>query len=255
MTTTTSSFKYDRLPTCTSIRLLQNVSTVEGKMRFRLLTEDLEDSPTFKALSYTWEVPNTIWIEDIDQTPKRTKSNQDSQYVADEEANDEAEVFKIFKTEPWRPYESVSKNSPKAHSIVCNGCPIPVTENLHEGLTQLLKLDSPKAGVKYWVDAICIDQQDVQERAAQVAIMGRIYRSADAVVGWLGPSVGYDEFGRTLLGKIFEEIIDPESSKTALECGELESLEMADVLQKLGIFSLLHRLWFRRIWIVQGEFS
>jgi Heterokaryon incompatibility protein (HET) len=255
MATASLSFKYDPLPTCTSIRLLQNVLNLEGKMRFRLLTEDLEDNPAFKALSYTWGVPNTILIEDIDQTPKTTKVNQDLQDVADEEANDEAEAFKIFRTETWRPYESMIENTPKAHSIVCNGCHIPITENLYEGFTQVLKLDSSKDGVKYWVDAICINQQDFQERAAQVAIMGRIYQSADTVIGWLGPSLGYDEFGGSLLRKIFEEIIDPESSETALENGELGSLERADVLQKFGIFSLLQRLWFRRIWIVQGEFS
>lgn len=255
MATASLSFKYDPLPTGTSIRLLQNVLNPAGEMQFRLIIEDLEDNPAFKALSYTWGVPNTLFIEDIDQSPKTTKGSQDLQDVADEEVNDEADVFKIFKAETWRPYESMVENRPKAHSIVCNGCHIPITENLHEGFTQVLKLDSPEDGVKYWVDAVCINQQDFRERAAQVAIMGRIYRSADTVIGWLGPSVGYDEFGGTLIGNIFEEIINPESSKTALECGELESLERADILQRLGIFSLLHRLWFRRIWIVQGGFS
>ncbi|KAK3178136.1 hypothetical protein OEA41_000269 [Lepraria neglecta] len=42
--------------------------------------------------------------------------------------------------------------------------------------------------VKYiWIDAICINQQDLIERGAQVSVMGDIYRAAQSVVIWLGP--------------------------------------------------------------------
>ena len=37
-----------------------------------------------------------------------------------------------------------------------------------------------------WIDAICINQQDLRERSSQVKIMGDIYRLADRVVIWLG---------------------------------------------------------------------
>lgn len=38
-----------------------------------------------------------------------------------------------------------------------------------------------------WVDAICINQNDIPERNAQVGIMGSIYSSAARTVVWLGP--------------------------------------------------------------------
>lgn len=37
-----------------------------------------------------------------------------------------------------------------------------------------------------WIDAICINQQDVAERNAQVALMGSIFRSAQRTVVYLG---------------------------------------------------------------------
>ncbi|KAK0616869.1 heterokaryon incompatibility protein-domain-containing protein [Immersiella caudata] len=38
----------------------------------------------------------------------------------------------------------------------------------------------------FWIDAICINQQDISERSSQVQMMGQIYKSAHHVVGWLG---------------------------------------------------------------------
>lgn len=40
----------------------------------------------------------------------------------------------------------------------------------------------------YWVDALCINQQDIQERNVQVAQMWRIFHEAELVFAWLGPS-------------------------------------------------------------------
>lgn len=39
----------------------------------------------------------------------------------------------------------------------------------------------------FWIDAVCINQQDVDERSIQVPLMREIYQGADRVVVWLGP--------------------------------------------------------------------
>ncbi|KAH7396120.1 heterokaryon incompatibility protein-domain-containing protein, partial [Pyrenochaeta sp. MPI-SDFR-AT-0127] len=41
-----------------------------------------------------------------------------------------------------------------------------------------------------WVDAICINQTDNDERSKQVAIMGEIYNRAIKVFAWLGEANG-----------------------------------------------------------------
>jgi hypothetical protein len=42
--------------------------------------------------------------------------------------------------------------------------------------------------VQLWIDAICIDQSQVEERNHQVAMMGKIYSRAYEVLVWLGRS-------------------------------------------------------------------
>jgi hypothetical protein len=43
-------------------------------------------------------------------------------------------------------------------------------------------------GIWLWIDALCINQADFDERATQVKLMGSIYSMANRVVIWLGPA-------------------------------------------------------------------
>lgn len=49
-----------------------------------------------------------------------------------------------------------------------------------------------KPFLPFWVDAICINQEDLDEKMKQVALMRRIYESALNVLVWLGPAVDQD---------------------------------------------------------------
>ncbi|KAH8726121.1 heterokaryon incompatibility protein-domain-containing protein, partial [Phaeosphaeriaceae sp. PMI808] len=42
------------------------------------------------------------------------------------------------------------------------------------------------SGLPVWVDAICINQTDLEEKSAQVSMMGNIYAAAKCVLVWLG---------------------------------------------------------------------
>lgn len=46
--------------------------------------------------------------------------------------------------------------------------------------------DKSAASGFFWVDAICINQEDLEERSAQVQIMPQIYSKASCVIVWLG---------------------------------------------------------------------
>lgn len=43
-------------------------------------------------------------------------------------------------------------------------------------------------GCVVWIDAICIDEQSVEEKNQQVPLMCDIYSWASATVVWLGPA-------------------------------------------------------------------
>jgi len=59
-----------------------------------------------------------------------------------------------------------------------------VTENLHSFLSYFSRTNM--RGEDLWVDAICINQSDENERSSQVNLMSTIYRAARRVLVWLG---------------------------------------------------------------------
>ncbi|KAI0550635.1 HET-domain-containing protein [Xylaria curta] len=60
---------------------------------------------------------------------------------------------------------------------------LPVTDNLFGALRRLRYLFKPRV---LWVDAVCINQEDIDERSAQVALMAEIYSNASSTAIWLG---------------------------------------------------------------------
>ena len=69
--------------------------------------------------------------------------------------------------------------------ITCNDEEITVTANLEAALV-LLRDKSQETVI--WIDQLCINQNDYDERNKQVSMMGCIYSMAEQVAVWLGPS-------------------------------------------------------------------
>jgi hypothetical protein len=67
--------------------------------------------------------------------------------------------------------------------ILVDGCCINITFNLHAGLTHIREKDS---NLVLWIDALCINQDDILERNRQVPLMRDIYMVAETVLVWLG---------------------------------------------------------------------
>jgi hypothetical protein len=68
-------------------------------------------------------------------------------------------------------------------SIKLDGKTLNVTENLYLALQGLRSEEIDRT---LWVDAVCIDQSNDQERGHQVSHLGHIYHHADQVVFYLG---------------------------------------------------------------------
>ncbi|USP72802.1 putative heterokaryon incompatibility protein 6, OR allele-like [Curvularia clavata] len=83
--------------------------------------------------------------------------------------------------------------------ILCNGRVIAVTRNLKEALLHFRKdrkrlvrstssTTSCSQPLKFWIDAICINQTNNKEKSFQVGLMAEIYQQAHHVFVWLGPA-------------------------------------------------------------------
>ncbi|KAI3579715.1 heterokaryon incompatibility, partial [Fusarium oxysporum f. sp. albedinis] len=66
---------------------------------------------------------------------------------------------------------------------LCDNTLLPITKSLAEALIYVLD-DIDNSFL--WIDQICINQSDIDERNHQVPIMGNIYRKAYRVFVWLG---------------------------------------------------------------------
>jgi hypothetical protein len=59
-----------------------------------------------------------------------------------------------------------------------------ITPGLHECLIHLRRLFG---GCTIWIDAVCINQNDLVEKDGQISLMGHIYSKAEICYAWLGP--------------------------------------------------------------------
>ena len=119
-------------------------------------------------------------------------------------------------------------------TIIIGGIPLRITENLELALRRIRGPSRPK---NLWVDAVCINQNDVEEKNIQVSLMGDIYASATRTTVWLGEkSTRSDvamEFIRSLRGDSHSYDSDADKGLT------------------LAIAELLGREWWTRIWVIQ----
>ena len=134
-------------------------------------------------------------------------------------------------------YEALSYtwgNPSRVHPVRCGNAFLKVTENLRDALTTLRL---PKKKRLLWIDQLCINQEDVEERNGQVKIMHLIYKHASRTVVFLAsddaPTCDFKLWRYQILREL----------RRAHSQGE--SKELAEYRR------LFNQLWFQRVWIMQ----
>jgi hypothetical protein len=110
---------------------------------------------------------------------------------------DTAPAFNALSYTWGKPYREPFGDDPELppefiQIISCNGVDIKITQNLFDALSSFRAL-----GVtgNLWVDALCINQSNIDERSSQVLLMGDVYSQAETVLVWLGHrQAGIEEF-------------------------------------------------------------
>ena len=144
----------------------------------------------------------------------------------------------------------------RIHTIGLNGQDFQVTDNLMFFLRRRRTVT-----LTFWIDAICINQDDKAERSGEVSRMAEIYENASAVYADLGPASEDEQsafgkmeylsrFMRTDLQRIESEEVN---ISTFLESIRLppEFVEPYDAQMWEGLASFFRRSWWTRVWIVQ----
>ncbi|KAJ4299542.1 hypothetical protein N0V90_004788 [Kalmusia sp. IMI 367209] len=137
----------------------------------------------------------------------------------------------------------------------------------------------------FWIDAICINQEDDLEKSSQVALMGEIYKKAVNAIVWLGSTYDkWDDPSLTLLqgiwtlegarkgGQIEDAVLErmlalfdkPNPYDVVNDGYDPASFAVRDWINTFdgnSLFDgwllgppLFHRTWFSRVWILQEVF-
>lgn len=141
--------------------------------------------------------------------------------------------------------------------LSCDGRELLIKPNLASALNQL---DILGQYGYYWIDAACINQQDLLERQSQVEMMGDIYWTAGKVLIWLGEEDRDSKIVTVFIEDmlpIFEHFIEREGRDSfactfrasylydRLGIGHIS----ADIWDGVGDF--FERRWFCRAWTFQ----
>lgn len=147
-----------------------------------------------------------------------------------------------------------------SRTVWINTKPFLVTPNLYDALNHWRgwRLEIGTAKTFLWVDAICINQDDLIERNHQVGLMGQIYSKASLVIAWVGM---FDEDARTAFKLILRlkpivELWKSERSKFTYFHNSDELFEKTGVgtvtpEEWEALVSFYERQYFSRAWIVQ----
>ncbi|KAF1843234.1 uncharacterized protein K460DRAFT_396592 [Cucurbitaria berberidis CBS 394.84] len=107
--------------------------------------------------------------------------------------------------------------------------------NCHNALQHLRQKDHDRV---LWVDAISIDQKNLTERASQVRIMDKIFRSASGVTVYLGEETAGSH-------TLFKELAEVDLAQD----GYGGPPPNDTTIRELEI--LFQRSWFQRVWVLQ----
>nr|POE53567.1 heterokaryon incompatibility protein 6, or allele [Quercus suber] len=158
-----------------------------------------------------------------------------------------------------------------SHELYCGDTTLHITANL---ATALVALRQERQRRYLWVDALCINQRDNEEKAAQIRNMKLIYGRASNVVVWLGLP-GSDtlqaanylnevplEQQLSLLQQQQNETTDEEKEQQLESIGttfassfvtQHDAPTFNSTLR--GLFDLGRRQWLSRVWILQEVYA
>lgn len=130
-----------------------------------------------------------------------------------------------------------------------------VSKSLYLALKALRRASTPRT---FWIDQLCINQTELEERAEQVSLMGDIYTSAQNIRIWLGELEDdvkedfailksiYDAYAQ---GKKLSDDAGPEQISLTPQISH--KLITSDGNVHMSHDRVFHRPWFERVWVLQ----
>ena len=162
--------------------------------------------------------------------------------------------FKTYQVSSPPEYEALSYvwgTQSRALPLLSDGKQIFITGTLDLALR---RLRNPHSNRVLWIDQLCINQDDLDERSQQVQLMRYIYSNARRVLVWLGSDDNMQaKRAKELIGKINKVwYVQMGSSRFPKnEDLELQGLPLREALAWKALEQMFENPYFERIWVVQ----
>jgi hypothetical protein len=135
-----------------------------------------------------------------------------------------------------------------AHKIYVNDEAFFIRQNLYDFL---LIAQQGFQETNIWIDQLCIDQDNVEERNHQVRLMDRIFRGADSVIAWLGPSSNDSDHIMTFIAALPEKGCHSTQTYLASDWTHGQVTVWKHGRTRAATTALFARSYWSRLWIVQ----
>jgi hypothetical protein len=211
--------------------------TLEGQPMFCCWSSDDDE------ISHTsWQPPNVMPREQLDY-------NFGKKRIRGDKAGFEAVSYSWGLGDSAHDIEVVDLHHTESRGTIIVG------PNLYR---MLRYLQDPETNRTLWIDAICINQENLEEKSEQIRRMRDIFLFADRVVIWLGESSKDSTAAlRTLdhIGKQIECTVNGVYMPSP-SCSEREWYKHGRLLPMNrgnwhAILALLRRPYFERLWVLQ----
>ena len=153
----------------------------------------------------------------------------------------------------WEAISYAWEDHPLSHEVLSGGQYLKVTDNL---LHLLMDLRHETRKRTLWIDAICINQDDQEEKSRQVSLMQQICSLAERVIIWLPVhnKRGHRDRARSSIYAAEWLLRTIESGKDWSASGNMWKsflVEHPRSLKRDPFHDVLSRSWFGRMWVVQ----
>lgn len=129
------------------------------------------------------------------------------------------------------------------HEIVSNARHSSILDDFNERLKNVEFNDTYK-----WIDALCINQEDNNERNDQIQLMRNIYSQSVRLVVWLGEEPEHNDLAiDTVMGIVSSLRLSDNKVKPWLNQQSVPSL----ITKSCALATIFLRPWFSRAWVLQ----
>lgn len=119
-----------------------------------------------------------------------------------------------------------------------------------EGIASLINESSQCNNALVWIDAVCINQADLDEKQIQVALMGMVYSQAKMVFGWLGSDNDTSALITLEMIQLLAKQHD-EFHEARLQERDWSREPLPLGVEMTPIRSFFSNPWFTRLWVLQ----